>query len=188
MYVSAYDFPLFSYSYSSSLLFTLFKHVNLLFVSEAVLRFEDLYCVLSSSSLLFLQLKFETTHKVVEQCCCSTLVDKLTYINQLIVYFRSILIYLPDSQSKGKQDCARKAQRHAHMTSIPLLFHFSSHSLRPRHAGLLCKGLPVGPLPESRQSTATADWPWDRGSRKGPLSQTEPQVCTDTKYCFTEEL
>lgn len=72
------------------------------------------------------------------------------------------------------------------MTSISLQAH-SSHSLRPHRADLLCRGLPVGPLPES-QSTDTDDWPWDKGSRKGPLSSTEPLEYTGTKYCFTEEL
>lgn len=37
----------------------------------------------------------------------------------------------------------------APLTSISLLAH-SSRSLRPRHAGLVCRGLPVGPLPESQ--------------------------------------
>lgn len=35
--------------------------------------------------------------------CCTILVDGRTYISQLTVYFSSIVIYLPGSQSGGKQ-------------------------------------------------------------------------------------
>lgn len=126
----------------------------------------------------------------VEQGCCAILVDRLTYISQPTVYFCSIIIYLPGRQNGGKLGCAeagaRKAQGPTRMTSISLLAH-SSHSLRPHHAGPLCRGLPVGPLPET-QSTATDDWPWDKGSRMGPLSSAGPQEDTGTKYCFPEKL
>lgn len=128
----------------------------------------------------------------MEQGCCTILVDRLTYINQPTIYFCSIIIYLPGRQSGGKlscaEACAHKARRPTPATSISLLAH-SSHSLRPHRAGLLLQRAPRRAATWiTEQSTATDDWPWDKGSRKGPLSSTEPQEDAGTKYCFTEKL
>lgn len=115
----------------------------------AAMRFPPLPCFLFSWQLC------QGPHiEEVERSCCTNLVDRLTYISGPMVYFCSIIIYLPGRQSGRKQGCAeacaRKVRRPTPMTSISLLAHFSSHSLKLCHAGLLCRRLPVGPLPESQ--------------------------------------